>query len=86
MLCDSGTTISVISEDLVPAGVTLSEEVWVGTVGVEPKPYSTVLVPATVNGKQLELFAAVVPADRMTCPVILGRYIPCLDHGQGSNR
>ena len=76
MLCDSGATISVISEDLVPAGVTLSEEVWVGTVGVEPKPYPTVLVPATVNGKQLELFAAVVPADRMTCPVILGRYIP----------
>ena len=76
MLRDSGATISVISEDLVPAGVTLSKEVWVGTVGVEPKPYPTVLVPATVNGKQLELFAAVVPADRMTCPVILGRYIP----------
>lgn len=76
MLCDSGATISVVAEHLVPEGTERLEEVWVGTVDVEPRPYPTAIVPATVQGKELELFAAIMPAERLPYTVILGRYIP----------
>ena len=76
MLCDSGATICVIAEHLVPKTTNRLEQVWVGTVDVEPRPYPTAIVPATVQGKELELFAAIMPADRLPYSVILGRYIP----------
>ena len=72
MLCDSGATICVIAEHLIPEGT----ELLVGTVDVEPRSYPTVIVPAVVQGKPMELYAAVMPAKRLPYPVILGRYIP----------
>ena len=76
MLCDSGATICVIAEHLIPEGTELLDNVWVGTVDVEPRSYPTVIVPAVVQGKPMELYAAVMPAKRLPYPVILGRYIP----------
>jgi len=54
MLCDSGATICVVAEELLPEGTEKLERVWIGTVGMDPKPYPTVAVPAEVNGKKLE--------------------------------
>ena len=76
MLCDSGATISVIAQHLVPPETTLQEEVWIETLDGPAKPYPTALVEAQVNNKTIELFAAVLPAQAMPYPVILGRYIP----------
>ena len=77
MLCDSGATISVVSDSLVPEGSRLNEEVHIATAtGGDTTAYPTALVPAVINGRAVELYAAVVPASRMTFPVILGRYIP----------
>ncbi len=79
MLCDSGATISVIADALIPKHVPLQEEVLVITATGLATPYPTALVPATVNGREMELFAAVVPAEKMTYPVILGRFIPNME-------
>jgi hypothetical protein len=76
MLCDSGATICVVAEELLPDGTEKLERVWIGTVGMDPKPYPTVAVPAEVDGKKLELYAAVMPEQLLPYPVILGRYIP----------
>ena len=77
MLCDSGATISVVSDSLVPQDNRLNEEVRIATAtGGDTTTYPTALVPAEINGSAVELYAAVVPASRMTFPVILGRYIP----------
>ena len=76
MLCDSGATICVIADHLIPKGTDRLENMWVGTVDVEPRSYPTVIVPAEVQGKRMELFAAVMPAERLPYPVILGRFIP----------
>jgi len=76
MLCDSGATICVVSEQLLLEGTERLEKVWVGTVDVEPRPYPTAIMPAMVQGKELEVFAAIMPAERLPSPVILGRYIP----------
>lgn len=67
MLCDSGATIVVVADCLVPEGTQLREEVQIATVtGGDTTHYPTALVPATINGKQVELYAAVVPGER--CP------------------
>ena len=76
MLCDSGATICVIAEHLVPKDARKEENVWIGTVDVDPRSYPTVIVPAVVQGKKFQLFAAVMPAERLPYPVILGRYFP----------
>ena len=36
----------------------------------------TALIPIVLNEKEVELYAAIVPAEQMPFPVILGRYIP----------
>ena len=76
MLCDSGATISVIANHLVPPETKLQEKVWIETLDGPAKPYPTALVATEVNNKTIELFAAILPAEAMPYPVILGRYIP----------
>ena len=78
MLCDSGATISVVADSLVPEGTEMSlERVSISTAtGEDPVMYPTALVPTCINGHTVILYAAVVPADNMPFPVILGRYIP----------
>lgn len=41
--------------------------------------YPTALVSAIVNGREMELFAAIVPAKKLSYPVILGRFIPNME-------
>ena len=77
MLCDSGATISVIADNLVPQGTVIGEQVSIGTAaGEDPAMYPTALIPTLINDLSVKLYAAIVPAGSMPFPVILGRYIP----------
>lgn len=51
---------------------------YITTTGVATS-YPTALVTAIVNGRKIELFAAVVPAEKTSYPVILGRFIPNME-------
>ena len=51
---------------------------YITTTGVATS-YPTALVTAIVNGREIELFAAVVPAEKRSYPVILGRFIPNME-------
>ena len=50
MLCDSGATISVIADNLVPQGTVIGEQVSIGTAtGEDPAMYPTALIPTLIN-------------------------------------
>lgn len=66
-----------MADNLVPDGTVLCEEVSIATAtGGDPTTYPTALIPTSINDRTVMLYAAIVPADNMPFPVIMGRFIP----------
>ena len=76
MLLDSGADISIVAEHLVPESIPYCDTVTVVGVGGQQNSYKTALVPITIKGKSMSLFAAIAPTNHLTHEVILGRNLP----------
>ena len=76
MLLDSGADISIVAEHLVPKSIPYCDTVTVVGVGGQQNSYKTALVPITIKGKSMSLFAAIAPTNHLTHEVILGRNLP----------
>ena len=75
-LMDSGADVSIIAKHLLPTKFTSCGPVWVKVFGGQVQKYPTVVVPATLEGTDVDLFCAVAPASHLPNPVIIGRNIP----------
>lgn len=78
MLVDTGADLSLLAEDLVPAGTKMLEPVWVEGIGEQLQLYDTAKVPFNIMGKSTQLLVAIAPTHHIPFAVILGRNVPGL--------
>ena len=64
--------ISIVAEHLVPESIPYCDTVTVVGVGGQQNSYKTALVPITIKGKSMSLFAAIAPTNHLT-PSDLGQ-------------
>jgi len=80
MLVDSGADVSLIADDLLPAGTKRETPIPVEGVGKNAKLYDTAQVPITIQGTTKMVQVAIAPTADIPYGVILGNNIPDTQH------
>ena len=81
LFMDSGADSSIIARELSPDNYTQCMPINVTGVNSQDQPTlcQTALFPATIDGHDVQMFAAVVDGKNLPHPVIIGRSIPGLN-------